>query len=78
MKDNKKVKEACASTEMKERIEKVAKILEGVHYKTESDKLDAVVSFVKSTLSEAEIEQIANTLRPSYRTDSVDRRTGVM
>ena len=73
-----KVKEACESTEMKERIEHVAKILGGVHYKSESDRTDAIVSFSKSKLSEQEIEFIASTLRPGYRTDPVDRRTGVM
>jgi hypothetical protein len=50
----------------------------GVHYKTESEKAEAILSFSKSKMDISEIEFIANTLRPSYRTDPVNRRTGVM
>ncbi len=74
---NKKVKEklksACEESDMKERIEKVAKILEGV-YKTESDKVDAIVSFTKANLSLEEIEQLVKPLRVDYLADQVYKK----
>ena len=67
---NKKVKEklksACEESERRERVEKVAKILEGVHYKTESDKAQAIMSFSRANLNYEEIEQLVKRLRPDY------------
>jgi uncharacterized protein YeeX (DUF496 family) len=67
-----KVKQACpdedkAVQERRERIEKVAQLLSGVHYKTETEKAEAIISFSKSKMELSEIEFIANTLRPDYR-----------
>ena len=59
---NKKVKEklknACEETDRKARVQKVAKILESVKYPTETDRLEATLSFARSTLNEQEIEQL--------------------
>ena len=67
---NKKVKEklksACEESERRARVEHVAKILEAVHYKTESDKAEAIISFTKANLSLEEIETLVKPLKPDY------------
>ena len=77
-----KLKKACSEwsdkpeSERRERVNKVASILEGVKYKTESDKAGAIISFSKSKLSTEEIEFIANTMKPEYRSNAA-RSVGV-
>jgi hypothetical protein len=44
--------------ERRERVLKVAKVLEGIKYKTETEKANAIVSFAKSPLTIEEIAQI--------------------
>ena len=62
----KKVKEACAESERKERVEKVTQLLSGVHYKTQEDKEAAILSFSKANLSIEEIENLVIPLKPDY------------
>ena len=40
------------------RVDCISHILEGVKYKTESDKAQALISFAKSTMTIEEIERI--------------------
>ena len=69
-----KLKNACEEAERRERVEKVASILEGVHYKTETEKAEAIMSFSKANLSYEEIEQLVRPLRPDYMTGQISRR----
>ena len=79
-KDKKKESESRVDISMhdiearRERVEKVAKILEGVHYKTESDKAEAIMSFSKANLSYDEIEQLVRPLHPDYMTGQVYKK----
>ena len=66
MSNNKKVKSGCEESDRKARVEKVAAILKDLKYKTESDRLQAVLSFSRSSLSEAEIDMLCKPLRPDY------------
>lgn len=70
MKENNELKEACAKeeAEIRERVEKVAAILEAndIHYKTETAKAEAIISFAKANLSYEEIEQLVKPLSPDY------------
>ena len=50
----------------KARVGKIAKILEAVKYKTETDRLEAVLSFSRSSLTEGEIEHIMSPGKPDY------------
>ena len=70
-----KTKEACeckdknkesSIDERRERVAKVQELFRDIHYKTEQEKDDAIVSFVKSSMSIPEIEFIASTLSPDY------------
>ena len=77
----KSIKEACEDKEKeveerRQRVDKVASILEGVKYKTQAERGEAILSFVKSKLSEEEIEFLANTMKPDYRSNHA-RSAGV-
>jgi hypothetical protein len=61
-----KSKSACEESELRERTEKVAKILEAVRYPTESSRLEAIISFSNANLNLEEIEQLVKPLRPDY------------
>ena len=78
-----KLKEACpeedkAIQERRERVDKVASILEaaGLHWKTETEKAETILSFSKATLDYDEIKFLASTMSPDYRTNSA-RSVGV-
>lgn len=68
------VKSACEESDKRARVEKVAKILEAVKYKSETDKAEAILSFSRSSLTEAEIETLVKPLRPDYLTDQLTKR----
>jgi hypothetical protein len=89
LKDKEKsVKEACNSAssevedkqvqELRDRTPKVAQIFEaaGVHSKTETEKAERIISFAKSGMSYDEIEFLASTMAPNYRTTGA-RSVGV-
>ena len=73
---SKEVKDACDSeiANRKARVEKIAKILEAVKYKTETDRLEAVLSFSRSTLSESEIAHIMAPGKEDYNTQQIDKK----
>ena len=75
MNKNKNLKSACEQEDArKERVERVSQILEGVHYKTESEKAEAIISFSKANLNYEEIEQLVKRLRPDYMTGQVYKK----
>ena len=63
-----KLKSACEESDRRERVEKVVAILEAahIHYKTESAKAKAIVSFAQANLTYEEIEQLVKPLSPDY------------
>jgi hypothetical protein len=61
-----KLKSSCEESNRRARVEKIAKILEAVKYKTETDRLQAVLSFSRSKLTEGEIEDIMSPGKPDY------------
>ena len=69
-----KLKSACEESDRKERVEKVASILEGVHYKTETDKAEAIISFSKANLTYDEIENLIKPLRSDYLEVQMSKR----
>jgi hypothetical protein len=71
---NNKVKEACEESDRRARVEKIAKILEAVKYKTETDRLEAVLSFSRSKLTEGEIAHIMAPGKEDYNTGQVDKK----
>ena len=56
-----KLKEACEVEERRLRVDSISHILEGVKYKTESDRAVAILGFAKSTMT---IEEIAVAMAP--------------
>ncbi len=68
------VKSACEVSDRKARVEKVASILKTVPYKTESDRLEATLSFARSTLNEQEIAAVVKPLRSDYTEAQIYRR----
>jgi uncharacterized protein (DUF1697 family) len=83
-KENKVLKQACPDEDenkaILERASQVAAILEAakVHYPTETEKAEAILSFSRANLSLQEIESLARTMSPQYRIDPINKRTGVM
>jgi hypothetical protein len=84
-KNKEKVKSACEESEKsniyaidesdrKARVEKIAHILEAVKYPTSEDRLEAVLSFSRSTLNEQEIEAVVKRLRPDYLEGQIYKR----
>ena len=55
-----------AMQERRSRIDSITHVLEGVKYKSESEKAEAILSFAKSSLSTEEIEQIMSPGKPDY------------
>lgn len=70
---NKQVKEKLKSTE-RIRTEKIAKMMEKVAFPTIKDRVECVISFTNSTLSEAEIEALTANL--PVRTDYIQDQLG--
>ena len=79
---NKKIKEGCECKDKKkesktdssieeiearrERVESIQNLLADIHYKTEEDKDQAILSFTKCALSIPEIEKLVIPLKPGY------------
>ena len=80
---NKKVKEACEESDRRERVERVASILEGVSYATDKDRQEAITSFTNAKLTLEEIEMLTRPLKAEYLsakdtyTQSQVRKVGV-
>jgi hypothetical protein len=55
-------------------VEKISKILEAVKYPTETARLEAVLSFSRSTISESEIERIMAPGKPDYLAGQIYRK----
>ena len=73
MKDKTKVKEGCEESDRRERVEKVMELLQDVHYKTESEKDAAILSFTKANLTIDEIDMLVNPLRAGYKNDQTSK-----
>ena len=73
---SKKIKDACDNevANRKARVEKIAKILEAIKYPTETDRLQAVLGFSRSSLTESEIEQIMAPGKPDYLAGQVYKK----
>ena len=58
-----KIKESCIESDMRERVTKIAAILEAanIHYETETDKANAIISFAKANLT---YEQVKDLIKP--------------
>ena len=90
MSKSKNVKEGCGECkeevkesnsmgeirERRERVEQVMELLEDVHYKTESEKDDAILSFTKANLTIDEIVKLVRPLRADYLSNN-EREVGV-
>ena len=58
----------------KARVEKVTQLLSGVHYKTQEEKNQAILSFSKANLSIGEIENLVIPLnRTIYKVKCIKR-----
>lgn len=68
------LKSGCEESDRKARVEKIAHILEAVRYPTSTDRVEAVISLSKSTLSEEEIEKVIKPLRSDYTEGQIYKR----
>jgi hypothetical protein len=73
MSKNKKVKDACQESENRERVEKVTQLVSAVHYKTQGDREEAILSFSRCALSISEIENLIIPMKSDYLAGQLNR-----
>jgi hypothetical protein len=72
-----KIRSACDKTidaKVQERVDSISKILEGVKYKTESDRAEAIASFSQSSMTTEEIERVMAPGKPGYLAGQVYKK----
>ena len=69
-----KLKSACEESDRRARVEKIEKILEAVKYPDETTRLEAVLAFSRSSMTEAEIERIMAPGKEDYMQDQLTKR----
>ena len=70
MNKDKQIKSACEESERKERVLKITALLSDIDYEDQETKDAAILSFAKSAMRIEDVEFIANTLKPGYRTNN--------
>ena len=68
MKEETKTKEACEESDRRDRVLKITALLNDVKYDDQETKDAAILSFAKSAMRIEDVEFIAKTLKPGYRT----------
>ena len=69
-----KIKETCEVEERRSRVDSISHILEGIKYKTESDRAAAILGFAKSTMTIEEIAVAMAPGKPDYLAAQVYRK----